>query len=71
MYRTFNSLQFLFFTFFFVRSIVTACRNRAYIVCPSTGISDSNVYTNETGMKQDHDNPEEQEENSQEEFPNS
>jgi hypothetical protein len=52
--RTYNSLQFLFFTFFCqINSfVVTAYRNRAFIVCPSTGISDSNVYTNETGKRQ-------------------
>jgi hypothetical protein len=53
--RTYNSLQVLFFTFFFCQInsfVVTACRNRAFIVCPSTGISDSNVYTNETGKRQ-------------------
>jgi hypothetical protein len=32
--------------------VVTACRNRAFIVSPSTDISDSNVYTNETGKRQ-------------------
>jgi hypothetical protein len=32
--------------------VVTACRNRAFIVCLSTGMSDSNVYTNETGKRQ-------------------
>jgi hypothetical protein len=52
--RTYNSLL-LFFTFFFCQInsfVVTACRNRAFIVCPSTGISDFNVYTNETGKRQ-------------------
>jgi hypothetical protein len=52
--RTYDYLHFLFFTFFCqINSfVVTACRNRAFIVCPSTGISDSNVYTNETGKRQ-------------------
>jgi hypothetical protein len=31
--------------------VVTGYRIRALIVCPSTGISDSNVYTNETGIR--------------------
>jgi hypothetical protein len=43
--------------------VVTACRNRAFIVCAPTGISDPD--------DDDDDDPEEQEENSQEEFPNS
>jgi hypothetical protein len=49
-----DTYNYLFFRFFCpINSfVVTACRNRAFIVCPSTGISDSNVYTNETGKRQ-------------------